>query len=43
MYVMKSNVISGKLRSTLNLLGSNYMIHLVQDKTIMKILFLPLN
>jgi len=36
MYVMKSNVISDKLCSTVNLLGSNYMTHMVKDETIMK-------
>jgi hypothetical protein len=36
MYVMTSNVISGKLCSIVNALGSNYMIHLVKDETIMK-------
>jgi len=36
MYVMKSNVISDKLCSTVNLLGSNFMSHVVKDETIMK-------
>jgi hypothetical protein len=36
MYLMKSNVISSKLCSAVNLLGGNYMIHLVKDETIMK-------
>jgi hypothetical protein len=35
MYVMKSNV-SGLLCSSVNFLGSNYMIHLVKDEAITK-------